>query len=484
MLLGLDDTDTRHGGCTTHTALRIAATIEHHGGVLDGWGLIAPARLVRLNPAAPHKTRGNGALALPIGPRDPDARLAIGRFQGRMITMGPRATPAAHDPHDHSAAIDALRRIAAEHLPRPGDDDHDPQPGAILAPRAPDPTLYAHAVSRLVRPADAWQHAPPGTLRLTTEPRRGDIGALAATAWPLQRWTWEAIAYRDTCDAAPDRDLPTEFRSAVHSLTGGFDNIDPTTDRLRAVPRTPCPVRWGLRGTDPHALLALHDHLAPDDHWLMQTNHATGDHARHANATPSPHGTVRGTFHVRSAPERHPGGHLFVDAMDADGIPRTLAAYEPTKTLRDALQPARPGDILHLIGRTAGDPTTIAVEAFAYRHAPSRTHKLANPRCPCGRSMKSIGTGAGYRCRPCGTRLDPANAPRVQTPGPATGMLHQVPDHVRGHLLPPTTRLGPVSDLGSSRTCTIAPLEPAMPPAAPPAAVVPHPQTERRSALV
>ena len=59
--VGIDDTDSLDGGCTTWVALRV---IEE---LLPDFDLIGSPRLVRLNPDVPWKTRGNGAVALAFG---------------------------------------------------------------------------------------------------------------------------------------------------------------------------------------------------------------------------------------------------------------------------------------------------------------------------------------------------------------------------------------------------------------------------------
>ena len=59
MHIGLDDTDSTKGGCTTYlAALLIEALEKFHVEFTD-----YPS-LIRLNPNVPWKTRGNGALCL------------------------------------------------------------------------------------------------------------------------------------------------------------------------------------------------------------------------------------------------------------------------------------------------------------------------------------------------------------------------------------------------------------------------------------
>lgn len=60
MYVAVDDTDSMHGNCTTFLATEIIREF-------DDLDLIGNPRLVRLNPATPWKTRGNGALVMRFG---------------------------------------------------------------------------------------------------------------------------------------------------------------------------------------------------------------------------------------------------------------------------------------------------------------------------------------------------------------------------------------------------------------------------------
>src|SRR5579871_1331972 len=58
-LLGLDDTDSRFGHCTTHLGYLIACQL-----VRLNCRIARYPRLVRLNPNIPFKTRGNAAVCI------------------------------------------------------------------------------------------------------------------------------------------------------------------------------------------------------------------------------------------------------------------------------------------------------------------------------------------------------------------------------------------------------------------------------------
>ena len=65
MLIGIDDTDSPQGMCTTYLGAVLARRLIHEGMSVH------EARLVRLNPNVTWKTRGNAAIAVDVsGDRD------------------------------------------------------------------------------------------------------------------------------------------------------------------------------------------------------------------------------------------------------------------------------------------------------------------------------------------------------------------------------------------------------------------------------
>ena len=59
--IGLDDTDSRLGRCTTHLAFKLVSYLNNKNVKFLDYPL-----LIRLNPNIPWKTRGNGAVCLRI----------------------------------------------------------------------------------------------------------------------------------------------------------------------------------------------------------------------------------------------------------------------------------------------------------------------------------------------------------------------------------------------------------------------------------
>jgi tRNA(Ile2)-agmatinylcytidine synthase len=142
---------------------------------------------------------------------------------------------------------------------------------------------------------------------------------------------------------------------------------------------------------------------------------------------------------VLTTPSTVQGGHVIFTLSTKVG-PLECAAYEPSKSFRNVVRSLRPGDLVKAIGELRDRPRTLNLEKFQLvRTAPSFT-KVSNPSCPaCGKNMKSIGKGQGYRCRECGTKaLEPVREPesRVLAPG-----WYEPPVCARRHLAKPLKRM-------------------------------------------
>lgn len=382
LLVGIDDTDSHQGGCTTSLADAVVALFPELAP--DG-----PPRLVRLNPNVPWKTRGNGAIAL--------------AFRGEF---------------DLDEALTRVRRLVEQEAQRA----EGTSPGVVVADAPLDAALYEAAVTRIVQ----REELAPHLAHARHWGGRGVIGAAAALAWPAKRTTWERIAYRDRLgprDIAPERVLAVE--RAFSTL---FDSYDLVEDDVVCVPSSPCPVLFGLRGLDPHDLADASSTLGPQRpvrETLFVTNHASDDHLvlrEPADVRAFESATARGR--VASRPiERN--GHVFLDVA---GL--RCAAYAPTRSFRRLVGALREGDDVTVCGGAHDGPdgrVTLGIEKL---HAHEARRKAGNPFCPrCGARMKSAGRHAGYRC--CGLRV--ATAPTA--PGPEG--WHEVPASARRHLARP-----------------------------------------------
>ena len=412
-VIGVDDTDSRTAGmCTTFLGARLAERLENEAGATVDRRL-----LVRLNPAAPHKTRGNAAVAV-------------------------------HADVDPATAFDLARTLVADHAES---DDPATNPGLVVA--TGPPTAVPDAVAAFA------QSAVTELLPLDRADRliervgyrsagwgvgRGRIGALAAVgAWASHDdWTYEHIAYRE-----PDRwgtprevDRGSVFEAADAAYPAAWDTVDRVAGEAVCVPHTPGPVLYGIRGEDPRAVEQVAATIRgepPATRALFVTNQGTDAHLQPGRVAGLEDGAAyRVSGRVKSPPETHEGGHVFF-ALEEDGATVRCAAFEPTKRFRNRVRALRPGDRITACGEVADG--TLKLEKFAVRDL-VRTQQVT-PTCPdCGRTMESAGADQGYRCRPCGTTAPGRVTERVDR-DLALGW-YEVPPCARRHVAKPLVRGG------------------------------------------
>ena len=231
-----------------------------------------------------------------------------------------------------------------------------------------------------------------------------------------------------------------------------FDSFDRETGGLTMVPSSPCPVLFGIRGTDPEVLPAAFRQIRSEPHegWaIFVTNQATDDHiSLKAMDQVGPFESVATRGTVTQAPATIAGGHVIMEIGDG-GHRVAAAAYEPTKGFRGVVRKLVAGDAILACGSVRDEPRTLNLEKVKVLAMASQAErvKVANPKCPdCGKSMKSVGTGTGYRCMRCGTRADEEEASFEETPRTISPGWYEVPSDARRHLARPL-RLGVRSEL-------------------------------------
>lgn len=433
MLLGVDDTDSLEGGCTTHVAVQLALQLREQLGLV----LLGRPRLVRLNPSNPWKTRGNAALALHLGLPGGEP-VQVGEWEGSPL----QAFPGGRDVPATEGALDAAWEVVTALTWR---EDDRTNPGLVLLDGPAPEHIYDRALHTLmdVRLL-ASRLEEEGALHRSEGTGRGLVGATAALAWPMERTTWELLAYRPRPRWGTVREVdPGSVQRMAASFPSTFDSYDTGTGGLTMVPSSPCPVLFGIRGTDPDQLPAALRQVRsePAQGWMVfVTNQATDDHlARKDLAEVSPYESVavRGT--VTGEPVTISGGHVISEIGVGDHR-LSMAAYEPTKGFRGLVRQLVAGDQVLACGSVRDEPRTLNLEKLRVVSTPSETirAKVANPSCPeCGKSMKSAGSGSGFRCLRCGTRAGEDEATYEERRRELAPGWYEVPSDARRHLARP-----------------------------------------------
>ena len=395
--IGIDDTDSLVGMCTTYLAVELVRDLG-----VAGFGLVGPPRLVRLNPMIELKTRGNAAVSLRVA-KGASGKRWCGEFEGREVTCARTSlgTPSGDE-------LDEVESIVVRLLDRRADVVHGANPGYVVSRRAPPAALYHQAVTRFVKMEEALASLPQGARHGGSNGALGVVGAAAATAWPARRKTWEIITFRNEKRWGLPREV--DARSA-RRLKGRFpetfNNYDEDEERMLITPRSPCPVLFGIRAVRPQRLLEAARSIRPGEDWgsslLFVTNQATGDHiSRTGPANIGPGTCVETRGAVATVPRAIRGGAvIFTLASGAARI--DCAAYEPTRDFRRLVSSLLPGDRVIVRGGVRDRPRGINLESIDVLSIVRE--ELRNPVCPdCERSMESAGRGQGFRCVRCGAK--------------------------------------------------------------------------------
>ncbi len=428
LYLGVDDTDSLRGMCTTFLATELVRALRK-------WDLIGYPRLVRLNPNIPWKTRGNGAICLRLG-RGRGRRFQVGEIEGSGVFAYKRAGTVPPSEEIAEIATAVVERWA---------EFHDPttNPALILLRTPPPPGLYWRAVRDVVAKEDALRAIRGLGTRREWKNGRGVIGAAAAAAWRPRDRTYEVLAYRESSRWGTPRRIPEKsVRRLDARFPSTFNNFDPEADRVVITPRTPCPVLCGIRGDDPGELPEALRSLGGEtpDRWLLfETNQGTDDHVLRDPVEARPWTTVEVTGTVAAEPRTIPGGHVVFPLRWRGTI--DAVAYEPSKGFRDVVRALAPGDSVRVIGAVRESPRSLNLEKLEVLRLSRVLRKAGNPACPsCGKRMKSAGRAAPYRCRRCGNRCSRSDVPLAEAPRRLSAGAYEPPVGSRRHLAMPLKR--------------------------------------------
>lgn len=433
MFVAADDTDSMRGNCTTYLATEIiyALTIE------SGLDLIGYPKLVRLNPAIPWKTRGNGSLVMLFG-RGVGSKTAIGEINGELIYSFESKTD--WEP-DESEVLEIIKPLVEKYH-----DPVDSDPGILISKIQPSYDFYRLGVQRVVkRSVVESEICRIGALAYQLGCGRGIIGCVCGMAWVPQDHTYELLTYRPPERWGTKRVFDKESVILADSeLVTTFNSFEPHSGKIAIVPNTPCPVMYGFRGDDPAELLKGHDLIKTEQQsrWMIfESNQGTDDHVIISYTSeefiPNSSYLVCGTV---SKVDRIRGGHTFLTIITDFGE-LVCAAYEPSQEFRHMVDWLSPGDVVEVIGELRDNLRTLNIEKIHVISTVDEYCKISNPICDsCNHAMTSIGKGKGYRCKRCGTRSDSPilkKNTRWVVPG-----WYEPPVSARRHLSKPLKRMG------------------------------------------
>ncbi|OPX61760.1 MULTISPECIES: tRNA(Ile)(2)-agmatinylcytidine synthase [unclassified Methanoregula] len=402
MLIGIDDTDSPAGMCTTYLGAVLARRlIREHMRVRE-------ARLVRLNPNVTFKTRGNAAIMLDVD-GDPDRAFAIA-----------------------SGLVEELADFSCSNT----------NPGLVVSETKPDREFYRKAVTDFCTIDEATALLEETGARYRGwKNRRGLIGATAAVASEFPDRTSEILVYREPARFGTPRtvDRQSLFDAETATFPHTWDTVDTINDVVVCVPHTPDPVLFGIRGESPQWVMAARQMIESEKPGIEQiwvTNQGTDAHLLSGITGQLQEGLsyrVRGT--VADVPKTGTGGHVSFMILDRGNTVRCMA-YEPTKNFRHIVRQLLPGD--EIVAAGSYKKGSINLEKMKIISL-VRAERNRPPLCPaCSKRMTSDGRGKGWKCKKCGARADAPDVQEIRRtlkPG-----WYEVPPTARRHLARPLCR--------------------------------------------
>lgn len=341
-LLGVDDTDSRFGHCTTHLGYLIASELDRLGFTIPAY-----PRLVRLNPNIPFKTRGNAAVCV---------EFEAGSHSGR----------------DEAFAV-AERLLLEE-----ADVENGANSALVLAEVGGDLSFFAETYVRAIGGVVNYR----GVLRKLEEGGyrkrilgngMGAVGAASSVGFAGSEGdhTFELIAYRrpEYCGTPRRVDRDSVRRMEFATFPRTFSSFDHESGRMLVCPTGPDPVLVGVRGESPRAILDAFGRLELGEealgYMVYATNQCTDAHlgsrlelplkAYHA-------GWIEGSVERVSALR---GSHMAI-ALGAGGSTVDCMVYEPSGDLRRMVRLLRPGDRAVVYGgvrrASSKNPAVVNVE--------------------------------------------------------------------------------------------------------------------------
>ncbi|MFA5396290.1 MAG: tRNA(Ile)(2)-agmatinylcytidine synthase [Methanogenium sp.] len=401
MRIGIDDTDSPAGMCTTYLGAVLICRLNEAGINVTG------QRLIRLNPNIIYKTRGNAAICIEAD-GDPDTAFRIA-----------------------SACIEELAEFSEEKT----------NPGLVISETALPVSFYLQAVSGFctIEEAEAVCHAAGARFRKWKN-GRGIVGATAAIAAEQNDMTAEILVYRAPNDKGVRTvDKDSLFRAEAETFPHTWDTVDTENDCIVCFPHTPDPVIFGIRGESPEWVTKARSYVLSQEPVLeiiYSTNQGTDAHLIDGEIASLVDGcSYRFTGTVSDTPKTGCGGHVSFIVTDSSGEVRCMA-YEPTKGFRDIIRALAPGDLITVCGSYKNESINLE-KIHVITCAEIILHRP--PVCPtCGKRMTSDGADKGWKCRRCKTRGDEPDIireSRTLSPG-----WYEVPPSARRHLAKPLCR--------------------------------------------
>ena len=375
--IGIDDTDSPKGMCTTFLAYKIINRLKK-----ENVDFLDFPNLVRFNPNIPWKTRGNGAVGFKISTSNPKK----------------------------------IKNLIKKFVKQYSDVKNGANPGLVFCQdkKIPDEflKLSSDAMWKLIRRNEAKKILSKYNLDFFYLGNgQGLIGATSVIGYNFEDQTYELLSYRKTSQFGKKRFLNKSKVKQMQEKTypNTFNSFDLKKNKVLLMPHGPDPVFYGVRGEDSRTLISASKMIQPKEklagYLIFKSNQGTGDHLKNEidvnNFSPYTSGKLQGI--VDTKPIVTKGGHIFFSIISKN-IKIHCAVYKPTQITGIAKE-LIVGDKINVGGgirkATKTFPRVLNLEFIEILKLKKKS-KLVNPFCKkCKKHMKSKGKNQGYQCVKC-----------------------------------------------------------------------------------
>ena len=413
LYIGIDDTDSPEGMCTTYLAAHIIRKLNKMD--ID---IVDYPRLIRLNPFSRFKTRGNGGVSFKII-NDEKAQVA------------------------KSIVLNEVSKLSMF-------DCDNTNPGVIFYEGEITKEMRDYAFKAIysfitIEEAEEFGKSVGCEIHKFKK-GRGIIGSIAAISLPLVDYTYELLTYRTPENYGTKRQI--DYNSVIkmdkETFPDTFENVDYSEKYIAIEPKTPCPVLYGIRSNDASSLMKAREIVKVfepvEDYCIFLTNQHTDMHIQKVDSISQMQqfGCYEITVTVKDNPHIIDGGHMFFTVFDDTGEIE-CGAYEPTKNFRKIVSHLRAGDIIKLYGGI-GEQYTFNIEKFQVVALNDVEYK--NPVCECGKRMTSAGKNKGFKCKKCGNKIKSSQKLPIKISRTLNnGKFYETPVSARRHLSKPICRM-------------------------------------------
>ena len=375
--IGIDDTDSPKGMCTTFLAYKIINRLKK-----ENVDFLDFPNLVRFNPNIPWKTRGNGAVGIKISTSNPKKiKNLVKKFVKQYSDVKNGANPGLVFYQDENIPDEFLK-------------------------------LSSDAMWKLIHRNEAKKILSKYNLDFFYLGNgQGLVGATGVIGYIFQDETYELLSYRKSSQFGKKRILDKSKVKEMQEKTypNTFNSFDSKKNKVLLMPHGPDPVFYGVRGEDSTTLISASKMIQPKEklagYLIFKSNQGTGDHLKNEidvnNFLPYTSGTLRGV--IMTKPIVTKGGHVFF-SITVNNIKINCAVYKPTR-ITDVAKELIVGDIIKVGGgirkATKTHPRILNLE-FIQIIKLEKKSKLINPFCKsCHKHMKSKGKNQGFECVKC-----------------------------------------------------------------------------------